>query len=186
MIHESEPWKRLLSQEADRLLAASKARRSEARSVRIERALFFGAYIIRKLAEAKKLSSAYDSKNIQVQVLPATKAGIDWTNAYRWDQFFEISASSKKTIAVSALVNLLIHSLVLVELNDEEDHVVGFFITSDQQSKTALYAVEIAAWIAVMRWVAADHVGSVQRWRAEVGGPWREKRYCGVDPSDRD
>ncbi len=184
MIHESEPWKKLLAKEADRLSAASKSRRGEARSIRIERALFFGAYIMRKLSESKKLSSGYDRKSIRVQVMPNTKLGIDWTNAYRWDEFFELESTSAQTLSVSALANMLIHSLVLVELMDERNEVVGFFVTSDQQSKIALYAVEMAAWIEIMRWVAEDDVGSVHRWRTTEGGPWKEKRFRGTSFSD--
>ena len=57
MIFDSTPWRAQLAVDAEALEAAAKRRASNKRSVLIERNVFLGAYTIRKLHEATKLST---------------------------------------------------------------------------------------------------------------------------------
>lgn len=175
MIQESGPWKKLLLIEARRIESASRRGISEQRAINLERGIFLSAYIVRKLHEAKKLSSGYDDQLVPIQSLPNTGKTPDWTNIHRWEQFFDIGRATSARLKAPRVVNVVIHSLILVTLMAEGDRVVGFFVTSDHASKQALYAVDLQDWIGLIRQVANDDVTEVTRHRLPDGS-WQETR----------
>jgi hypothetical protein len=72
MIHESGPWKERLAKDAEILDRWSqKANVSERRSALIEQKIFLAAYSMRKLYEAEKLSSSFDTTNVRCEVFKA-------------------------------------------------------------------------------------------------------------------
>ncbi|MBX3619369.1 MAG: hypothetical protein KF891_05180 [Rhizobacter sp.] len=66
MIHDSNPWKEELLQTAawlQRLRLTERTR--EETHIKLEKAVFFSAYAIRKLVEARKLSGAVVSHTLE-------------------------------------------------------------------------------------------------------------------------
>lgn len=70
MIWESKRWKDELLANAKLLKQLEKKRRTEGRAFQFERAIFLSAYIMRKLWEARKLSSVWEKRELACILYP--------------------------------------------------------------------------------------------------------------------
>jgi hypothetical protein len=111
MIHESGPWRNLLIKDAEIIESwATKTAITERRSVIMERKAFLAAYTIRKLWDARKLTSGTESKKIACKTFPARQGKyISSWNVYKFDELYDLSAPSPSSINIRDLLNLFIH-----------------------------------------------------------------------------
>lgn len=174
MIHESAPWKTHLARDADLIERwAAKLGHSERRSFVIERKVFLAAYAMRKLEDAAKLSTDTLGGPMAVSRFPPTRAGYADVNSHRWDEFFDLENAARVHLPRRRVLNLLVHSLVFVEVLGEAETFDAFLVTSDHERARGLVQVEVAAFVALMRLAANDYPTAMRRTLDSTTGRWR-------------
>lgn len=174
MIHESAPWKTHLARDADLVERwAATPRHSERRSFLIERKVFLAAYAMRKLDDAAKLSTDTLGSPMAVSRFPPTRAGYSEVNRHRWDEFFDLGNAASVELPRRRVLNLLVHSLVFVEVLGEADTFDAFMVTSDHEQARGLVQVELAAFVSLMRRAANDYPTAMRRTLDSTTGRWR-------------
>jgi hypothetical protein len=174
MIHESGPWKTHLARDADLIERwAAKPGHSERRSFLIERKVFLAAYALRKLDDAAKLSTDTLGGAMAVSRFPPTRAGYSEVNSHRWDEFFDMENAERVDLPRRRVLNLLVHSLVFVEVMGEAETFDAFMVTSDHEQARGLVQVEVAAFVDLMRLAANDYPTAMRRTLDSVTGRWR-------------
>jgi hypothetical protein len=174
MIHESAPWKTHLARDADLIERwAAKPGHSERRSFLIERKVFLAAYAMRKLDDAAKLSTDTLGSPMAVSRFPPILPGYSEVNSHRWDEFFDLENAARVDLSRRRVLNLLVHSLVFVEVLGETDTFDAFMVTSDQEQARGLVQVEVAAFVDLMRLAANDYPMAMRRTLDSTSGRWR-------------
>ena len=183
MIHESHPWKTQLAKDADLIERwAAKPRSSERRSFLIEQKVFLAAYAMRKLDDATKLSTDLLASRMPVLRFPPVRDGYSVVDSHKFDEFFDLEKPEKVDLKRRRLLDVLIHSLVFVEMLGETDVMEAFLVTSDQEQAKGLIQVDIATFVELMRLASADYPKSVRftldaasgrwgKWAGRGGGP---------------
>lgn len=156
MIWDSVPWKAQLEKDAAELEAAAARAPSQKRSLLIERHVFTGAYAIRKLAEGHKLTTDFFEPSIEVKLYPSTRKGYSPIRLMDVEDYFAMGAPVQRALPRRRLLNLLIHSLVFIEVVGVRRRCDGFLVTSDREQQRGLYEVRLADFIALMREAAVD------------------------------
>jgi hypothetical protein len=169
MIFDSAPWKAQLARDADELEVAAKRRSSGRRGVLIERTVFLGAYAIRKLDDATKLSSGVLDEPLEVKFHATRRAGFSSARLMDLGDFFEVDKPVKRQLPRRRLLNIIIHSIVFLPLLGARERCQGFFVTSDHSVKDGLYMVELAEFTKLMR-IAAEDFPSVMTLTATEDG----------------
>lgn len=178
MIYESSSWKTALGHDAELIERwAGKPAVSERRSFLLERKIFLAAYALRKLDEASKLSSTLLSNPVRVQRYPPAKEGFEAFNNHRFADYFDLGSPEPIQLPARRLVNVLIHSLVFVEMLSADHMVEGFLVTSDQEAVRGLLQFDLTAFTKLMRRASTDFPNSFLRrldpktnkWRIETG-----------------
>ncbi|MBN9439896.1 hypothetical protein [Bosea sp. (in: a-proteobacteria)] len=174
MIRESAPWKTHLIRDAALIEHwCAKPRSSERRSFLLERKVFLAAYAMRKLDEALKVSTDLLASEMMVLRFPPTRAGFNLFNNHRFDEHFDLDAPENVALPRRRVLNLLVHSLVFVEVLGAAETCDAFMVTSDQERERGLLQVQFADFIGLMRLVGGDWPASVHLIRDADGSGWR-------------
>jgi hypothetical protein len=174
MIHESAPWKSHLLRDAALIERwAAMPKQSERRSFLIERKVFLAAYAMRKLDEGLKVSTDLLSANMKLLRFPPSEPGFNLFNNHRFDEHFDLGSPQQVLLPRRRVLNLLIHSLVLVEVLGGAETYDAFMVTSDLERDRGLLQVEIAAFVELMRLVGNDWPTSARWVREPTGDGWR-------------
>jgi len=185
MIHDSHPWKTQLARDANLIERwAAKPRRSERRSFLIEQKVFLAAYTMRKLDDAAKTSTDLLASSMSVSRFPSTRAGFSGATSHRFDDFFDLKMPARVDLRRRRLLDLLIHSVVFVEVLCDAETYDAFLVTSDYEQAKGLVQVEIAAFVDLMRLAATDHPTAIRRTLDSSTGQWRIWTGQGDPPSD--
>ena len=125
----------------------------------IEKAVFYSAFIIRKLIDCKvKISDEVDTYKFTLKGFRPRK-NVDlmhrWPdeNTHDWDH--KVTTFTKLGRDVC---NWLIHSYVFFFGCDEDGTVDSFFVSSDVDRNKMLYRIELKDWITYMEFVGNDSV----------------------------
>lgn len=128
---------------------------------KVESAILYSAFIIRKLIESEKLSDDADNYSLVVKAyLP--KRRIDrlhhWSDEdeYDWDKY------ASDFILGKYICNQLIHSYVLQLRLLDNDAASGFLVSSDYNRNNRLIEVSIVDWINYIDMIIKDDVVDVQ------------------------
>jgi hypothetical protein len=180
MIHESAPWRSYLAKDAEFIDRwAAKTAITERRSILLERKVFLAAYAMRKLFEARKLTSSSNHKTVQCKTFPAIdRHAISSWNAYKFYQLYDFSSPSVQTVKLPDLLNLIIHSLLFSEVIQKNGKISAFFVTSDRK-RSNLWLIRLSHFTSLMRYVAQDYPAVIHRVRdgeTENWIEWRGKR----------
>ncbi|MEN5084025.1 hypothetical protein ABE438_16210 [Bosea sp. TWI1241] len=174
MIHESAPWKTHLIRDAAIIERwASRPRPSERRSFLIERKVFLAAYAIRKMDEGLKVSTDLLSAEMGILRFPPTQAGFNLFNNHRFDEHFDLKAAQQVALPRRRVLNLLVHSLVFVEVLGDTETYDAFMVTSDHERDRGLIQIDVTAFVELMRLVGEDWPTSVRWVRDPDGIGWR-------------
>lgn len=153
MIWDSGPWKRGLIKDAEILSRWAKKKSSNMGEVIFEKKIFISAYCIRKLIDAEKIGFDFPGWNITVETFFRINKDIKITflNNHKVDFFYDLKMSTKASISLKTLSNIIIHSYVfLVELNEDEG-VDSFFVTSDKDKEKLVYKVNLRAFVKMLQ-----------------------------------
>jgi hypothetical protein len=173
MIWESAPWREELRRCATGLTRlAAQRRETDKRSALFERTFFFGAYAMRKLNEAKKLSSAWASRSVPGLRYPLIASPPDLMNWHRINERYDLSAGEEECLSAKDLSDMVIHSFVfMVELNDDRS-ISGVFLASDRSKRRGLWLFKITDLVEIMVATAEDNF-NYSRWiRDPETGQW--------------
>jgi len=114
------------------------------------------AYAIRKLMEAKLLSTDY--RPIDVRVFPAKGKPVTLMNWHNIDDLYDFGCPHDETIPLRDLCNQLIHSYVFMPLiSSKTGPVKSVIFTSDRQRNNSLYEVSLATLSSVLRTMGNDY-----------------------------
>lgn len=160
MIWESHFWKEELVRLARQLQKRRKQQRWPERSLaKLEKEVFIGFYVIRKLLEARKLSDSLSKKRIAVEAFRFT--GARQITIYNWNSKFADAYDFENPALVSMrlefLCNQIVHSYIFKEVFDEDGVLSGIFICSDRERKEKLYYVSLLELIKVFLSVGSDY-----------------------------
>ena len=183
MIHESDPWRNILTNDAKLIDKwAAKPSISERRSVLLETKVFLAAYIMRKLVEAGKISSAFEDKNFRCDVFPIRKGNpLSRWNNHQLEKLYDLFSPSKKSINALDLLDLIVHSLAFTEVIREDLTIEGFYVTSERKQEN-LWFVILTDFTSTMRHVAKDWPAVGMRVRNPADDGWIEWRGKGNPP----
>ncbi|PZU88388.1 MAG: hypothetical protein DI527_17585 [Chelatococcus sp.] len=174
MIHESAPWKAHLIRDAHLIERwAAKPKNLERRSFLIERKVFLAAYAMRKLDEGLKLSTDLLTADMTVLRFPPTQDGFTLRNNHRFDEHFDLENPQRVSLPRRRVLNLLVHSLVFVEVLNDIETYDAFMVTSDYERGQGLVQIDIAAFVELMRLVGGDWPTSLRWVREPTGSGWR-------------
>lgn len=172
MIFDSAPWKAQLAKDAAEIEAAAAKRASAKRSLVIERNVFVGAYAIRKLSEAFRLSSSFLNEPVAVKFYPAIREGYLPIRHPDYERYFAMDRPEQRTLTRQRLVNVLIHSAVFVEVLGPRGRCEGLLVASDQTVKRGVYELALAEFTSLLR-LAAGEFPTVMVMEADEHGAWK-------------
>lgn len=114
MISESRFWKAELARWADHLERRRKARRwSEASTARVQKAVMFSCFALRRLIESKgRLSDSTINRRLRLKLYPSKSRQITLLNWPKVDRHFNLNSPRVKHLGVEDVCNQFIHSYV--------------------------------------------------------------------------
>lgn len=162
MSYESHPWKQDLLR---RKRLIHKYNRAEflvedddrAYTV-IEKAIFYSAFIIRKLIDCKgKVSDEVDQYIFHLKGVRPIKE-IDLMHRWPDEDTHNWEHEEAYTKSGAEICNWLIHSYIFFLSYDENGTIDGFYVSSDYDRNKMLYRIELKDWLAYMDFVGKDYV----------------------------
>ena len=162
MVYESYPWKQDLLRRKRLILnyntAEHFAKNEDSTYTVLEKAVFYSAFIIRKLIDCRgKLSDDADQYALHIEKFIPLKA-VD--ELHRWPEKDTHDWEHPKNLTVNGkdICNWLIHSYMFFFGFNEAGTVNGFFVTSDYDRNKTLYCISITDWLEYMTFIANDYV----------------------------
>ena len=169
MIWESAEWKRQLAQDARKLSRLSSSPLRERNLVEMEKTIFVAAYMLRKLAEARKVTDKTRNTVIAVRAYPRIVAShMTHFNWHDLERHFAFDVPRDTSVDVLFLANQLIHSYVFSLVTPKPKSVEGFMVSSDRERESTLRYVELTDFIEALNRFANDDPTNV-RWQVENG-----------------
>ena len=166
MIYESYPWKQDLLRRKNLILKYNTSEYFDENYDRtytiIEKAIFYSAFIIRKLIDCGgKLSDEADEYSLTAFAIKPLKQ-IDRLHRWPENDSHDWADQNKLLILGKTLCNSLIHSyLFFIEFN--KDNVVeSFFVSSDYDKNKILYRVPLYEWIQYINFIASDNITQLE------------------------
>lgn len=162
MIFESYPWKQDLhkfSKDIKKYNCAELLERDDERAyTAIEKAVFYSAFVIRKLIDCKeKVSDDIDSYKITVRGVVPTKH-INFKNRIPSEETYDWNKISTYTKSGKQICNWLIHSYVFIFCCKDDNTYGSFFVSSDMDKDKCLYEVQLDDWVNFMDFVYSDDI----------------------------
>lgn len=165
MIFESYPWKQDLRKRKNQILKYNTADRfetkEEATYTVIEKAIFYSAFIIRKLIDCGgKLSDEAEDYSMKVFSVTPIKH-VD--NLHRWPEEDSHDWGNEQEITVSGknVCNWLIHSFMFYFVFNEDGVLDSFSVTSDFDRNKILYRIPLKTWIEYIDYIVTDDIVSL-------------------------
>ena len=165
MVRESYPWKRDLKR---RKLVIQKhntaeyfERDKDATYTVIEKAIFYSAFIIRKLVDCGgKLSDEADKYKIHVKSIKPLRR-VDSLHRWPEEDSHDWDNEKSQTVAGKNICNWLIHSYLFFAEYQENGPMHSFFVSSDYDRNKMLYKVSIDDWMGYIDFIASDEIVSL-------------------------
>jgi hypothetical protein len=188
VIHDSEPWRDHLLASARHLAKRAKSRRvTERRSAFVERTVFFGAYAMRKLDDANKLSTSWRGTAVRCTRYPPTGKPPGWLDRDQIDRHYNFEKPQRDNSGARAFCDLVVHSFIFQEFLNDDRTIGGFFITSDKTKARGLWQFDLDTVIGLIERTAGDRpaflavsnpeTGDTEVWtgNAEPPDEWKRK-----------
>jgi hypothetical protein len=160
MIDDSSPWKEELWMMADRLEKCKRRRRwTDQSAFLVERDVMFGAYAIRKLIEAHKISDQATAEPLNAERYGLADRVPDLMNFHRpWDNY-DLSAGDIAQLSLREFSNQVIHSFIFTICTNQDGHGFnGLLFSSDRARREFVYFVNADSILTTFRRVAEDDI----------------------------
>lgn len=170
MIDESGPWRSELLRIADRLERRKTQMRWPPRArFLVERDVMVGAYVIRKLREARKLSDSLIQRRLSVLRFDRHGDVPDLLSLGKTDQQYDLENPQEETMTLKVLHNQIIHSWVWHMRHEEKGGMSGIIVSSDHQRRFSAYFVSVEALIGAFRDAGNEDITSMYMTRNKQG-----------------
>ncbi|WP_148208499.1 hypothetical protein [Solidesulfovibrio magneticus] len=156
--------------------------KAEKQFVRFEKELFFGFYLVRKLFDTLKISDATKQCVIFVQCFPIVEM-VEYFNRDDIDRFTDFDREYVKMVALYELCNQFVHSYIFVPQIDEENKLLGCFVSSERNcspdrivvssKRPKVYFVGLADIVSIFRRVGKDYPSQFTRFYDEKEQEWK-------------
>lgn len=170
MIHDSSYWKDSLRKHTQMLNEKLEQRvwRDSSFS-KVEQSVMLSCYIVRKLAEAKKIADAKFQNPLKMKRFRATGETVDLLNKHKLDELYQLSESSEITKPLSYVANQIIHSFIFVPIFETAEKIHGFAFNSDRSKSSELYMLELRTLIEAFAACADSYITRASYFRLENG-----------------
>lgn len=172
MISDPIPWKEDLLRIAKSLEQRTRQRRwSERTSFLVERDVMNGAYAVRKLNEARRISDELTAETVAARQHSLVGRPVDIWNRHEFYEHYDMQHPQAVRLTLTEFCNQLIHSWVWM-LSATEDHphlFDGVYVSSDWARKRYVYFIGADSLIRLFRAVGLDDIVSTQMQR-DVNG----------------
>lgn len=162
MIFESFPWKQDLRRRKNLIIKYNTAEHFEKNDdttyTVIEKAIFYSAFIIRKLIDCGgKLSDESENYSLKVCSVQPLKP-VD--RLHRWPEEDSHDWENEKEVVVTGknVCNWLIHSYMFFVVFNEDGIIDSFSVTSDFDRNKVLYRIPLDAWMEYIDYIASDDI----------------------------
>lgn len=124
----------------------------------IEKAIFYSAFIIRKLIDCTgKTSDEVDKYIFHLKGVRPRKR-IDLLHCLPDNNTHDWGHEETYTKPGTDICNWLIHSYIFFLSHDESGAIDSFYVSSDYDRNKVLYRIELNDWLAYMDFVGKDYV----------------------------
>jgi hypothetical protein len=170
MISESWYWRESLSKHAKMLndKLSQKIWREES-FLKVEQSVMLSCYIVRKLAESKKIPDATFQQPVELRAFKATGKTVDLLNRHRVDDLYDVENGQSIIKPLSYVSNQLIHSFVFIPLLEAPGKFYGFAFNSDRSKSKELYMIKLSALVNVFSSCAGSVIHKATYFRLENG-----------------
>ncbi len=151
MIWESAYWKDDLLKIARRMSRRTNQQRwTERARVNVEKDVFLAFYIIRKLIEAKKLTTVVENLSIELNIFPTLGKAVHLSNWHKIDKLYNLCETIRQKRKLQFVCNQIVHSYVFSIATDEESGgLAGVLFCSDKERNKYLYSLSAKTMIDV-------------------------------------
>lgn len=165
MIFESFPWKQDLRRRKNLIVKYNTSEHFEKNDDNtytvIEKAIFYSAFIIRKLIDCKgKLSDEAENYSLNVFSVQPLKP-VDRLHRWPTEDSHDWGKEKKVVVAGKDVCNWLIHSYMFFVVFNEDSTIDSFSVTSDFDRNKVLYRIPLHAWLAYMDYIASDNIAEI-------------------------
>jgi hypothetical protein len=177
LLDESFAYKGQLRHELGAVRNRSLTDEDERPWLRFERFVFWSAFVIRKLAEAKKLSDEFEDERFKVSRHPATDPDRyqDHMNAHRIESHYDLEKRETRTVDPLWIANQLVHSFSFIPRIDDDGRPAGLYFNSGRSRRTSLFHIPWVEFERLILLVCGDDIVAM-RFNRITGGlrKWRE------------
>ncbi len=142
MIWESSYWKDDLIKSRKKLDQWARINLNEQSLIAIEKTLMLGFYSIRKLIEAKKISTHIEAANIEVVEYPSVK-NVTRMNWHKIQFLYDLEKPKQTGIKLINICNWFIHSYVFLIHQNEKGGLEGVYFNSDKNRNNKLFYISL-------------------------------------------
>lgn len=171
MIHDSSYWKDSLRKHANMLNGKLEQRvwRESSFSM-LEQSVMLSCYIVRKLAEAKKIADGKFQRPLQMRSFRATGETVDLLNNHKIDSLYQLGEGTDTTKPLSYVANQLIHSFIFVPVFESvAGKIQGIAFNSDRSKSKELYMLELRPLVEAFAACADSYVTKASYFRLNNG-----------------
>lgn len=170
MIHDSSYWKDSLRKHAEMLNGKLEQRVwRESSFSKVEQSVMLSCYIVRKLAEAKKIADAKFQSPLQMRSFRATGKTVDLLNSHKMDALYHLSDGTDITKPLSYVANQLIHSFVFVPVLEAPGKIQGIAFNSDRSKSKELYMLKLRPLVEAFAACADSYITKATYFRLNNG-----------------
>ena len=170
MIHDSSYWKDSLRKHAEMLNEKLEQRVwRESSFSKVEQSVMLSCYIVRKLAESKKIADAKFQLPLKLRQFRATGKTVDLLNNHKIDSLYHLGEGTDITKPLSYVANQLIHSFVFVSVFESVGKIQGFAFNSDRSKSKELYMLELRTLVDALVACADSYIAKATYFRLKNG-----------------
>jgi hypothetical protein len=164
MIWESAIWKNDLLSCAKRIRKLIQRRSPSERAIaNLEKDVFMGFYIIRKLIEAHKVSTANEQMLLSCRKHPAKGKRVTFRNWHRIDELYNFPGGSEHRESLRFFCNQIIHSYVFMPITTAKTGPVASIVfSSDRDRQKHLYELSIRDIVNTFELIGNDYPANVR------------------------
>lgn len=170
MIHDSSYWKDSLRKHCEMLNAKLEQRVWRGSSFsKVEQSVMLSCYIVRKLAEAKKIADAKFQTQLPMHSFRATGKTVELLNSDAIDSLYHLTEGTDVLKPLSYVANQLIHSFVFEPVFEEPGKIHGIAFNSDRSKGKELYLLKLRPLIKAFAACADSYISKSTYFRLQNG-----------------
>jgi hypothetical protein len=185
VIWDSGPWRDYLCADACVIEKRAATRRvTERRSMFIEKAIFFAACSMRRLDDAKKLSTSWQGRAVGCSRFPFTGKVPDFMDWHHLERHCALANGKPDTTGARDFCDMIILSFIFAEAFKDDRSIEGIFVTSDHRKAEGLWLFGIATIIRLMVQTAQNEPATASMSRNPKTGEWDVSAGDGDPPEN--